>query len=95
MKSSAGPNLFPPSAPQIRDNTFRVADYAEFKTKLDDPGGFIEAGWCGDPACEVKVKEETKATIRVLPMEKLETAGAPCIVCGKTATVIAVFGRAY
>ena len=78
-----------------QDNTFRVADYGAFKTKLDDPGGFIEAGWCGDPACEAKVKEETKATIRLLPMEKLETAGAPCIVCGKTAQVIAVFGRAY
>ena len=77
------------------DNTFRVADYGAFKTKLDDPGGFIEAGWCGDPACEAKVKEETKATIRLLPMEKLETAGASCIVCGKTAQVIAVFGRAY
>jgi prolyl-tRNA synthetase len=77
------------------DNTFRVADYSAFKTKIDDPGGFIEAGWCGDPACEAKVKEETKATIRLLPMEKLETAGAPCIICGKTAHVIAVFGRAY
>ena len=78
-----------------QDNTFRVSDYGEFKKTLDDPGGFIEAGWCGDPVCEAKVKEETKATIRLLPLEKMETAGAACIVCGKTAQVIAVFGRAY
>jgi prolyl-tRNA synthetase len=77
------------------DNTFRAKDYAGFKKLLDDPGGFIEAGWCGEAACEAKVKEETKATIRLLPLDKKETEGAPCIVCGKTARHIAVFGRAY
>jgi len=80
-----------------KDNTFQARDYAEFVKLLDEPGGFIEAGWCGNPACEAKVKEETKATIRLLPLEqdKKETEGAPCMVCGKTAQAIAVFGRAY
>jgi prolyl-tRNA synthetase len=78
-----------------QDNTFRATSYAEFAKLLDEPGGFIEAGWCGDAACEAKVKEETKATIRLLPMEKMETEGASCMVCGKTARHIAVFGRAY
>ena len=76
-------------------NTFRAKDYDDFKNLLDNPGGFIEAGWCGDAACEAKVKEETKATIRVLPLEGKQPEGAPCIICGKKATHIAVFGRAY
>jgi prolyl-tRNA synthetase len=77
------------------DNTFRARDYAELGKFLDDPGGFVEAGWCGDAACEARVKEETKATIRLLPLDKKDTGGAPCVVCGKTARDIAVFGRAY
>jgi prolyl-tRNA synthetase len=77
------------------DNTFRAKDYAELARLLDEPGGFIEAGWCGDAACEARVKEETKATIRLIPLGKSETGGAPCVVCGKTARHIAVFGRAY
>ncbi len=77
------------------DNTFRTNDYAQFTKLLDEPGGFIEAGWCGDAACEARVKEETKATIRLIPLEQQDTEGAPCMVCGKKATVIAVFGRAY
>jgi prolyl-tRNA synthetase len=76
-------------------NTFRAADYDSFKKLLDEPGGFIEAGWCGDAACEARVKEETKATIRLLPLEGKDPEGAPCILCGKKATHIAVFGRAY
>ena len=76
-------------------NTFRAADYDSFKKLLDEPGGFIEAGWCGDAVCEAKVKEETKATIRLLPLPGKDPEGAPCIVCGKKATHIAVFGRAY
>jgi prolyl-tRNA synthetase len=88
-----------------KDNTFRAASYDEFKKLLDEPGGFIESGWCGDAACEAKVKEETKATIRVLPLDGggtngsdskgSDTKGSTCIICGKPARHIAVFGRAY
>jgi prolyl-tRNA synthetase len=78
-----------------QDNTFKAGSCAELGKLLDDPGGFVEAGWCGGTACEAKVKEETKATIRLLPLEKLSTEGASCIVCGTSARHIAVFGRAY
>jgi prolyl-tRNA synthetase len=84
-----------------QDNTFRARDAAELAKLLDDPGGFVEAGWCGDAACEAKVKEDTKATIRLLPLkgEQAEAPhgaeGATCVVCGKKAVHIAVFGRAY
>jgi prolyl-tRNA synthetase len=78
-----------------KDNTFRAPGYAELRKLLDDPGGFVEAGWCGEAPCEAKVKEETKATIRVLPLGGGDTKGSTCIICGKPALHIAVFGRAY
>jgi prolyl-tRNA synthetase len=78
-----------------QDNTFSTDSSAELAKLLDDPGGFIEAGWCGDAACEAKVREETKATIRLLPLEKKSTEGRACVACGKAALHVAVFGRAY
>jgi prolyl-tRNA synthetase len=77
-----------------QDNTFRVKDYAEFR-KLIETGGFLEAGWCGDAACEARIKEETKATVRLIPLEEKDGEGAACIACGKKAGHIAVFARAY
>ncbi|HUI69566.1 MAG TPA: proline--tRNA ligase [Spirochaetia bacterium] len=80
-------------------HTFRVSNYEELKKLLDEPGGFIEAGWCGDGACEARIKEETKATIRLIPLEGTAVATAPkgtsCVVCGKSARHLAIFGRAY
>jgi prolyl-tRNA synthetase len=78
-----------------QQNTFSTDSSAELAKLLDDPGGFVEAGWCGDAACEAKVKEETKATIRLLPLEKKSTEGRACVACGKAALHVAVFGRAY
>ena len=78
-----------------QQHTFSTDSSAELAKLLDDPGGFVEAGWCGDAACEAKVKEETKATIRLLPLEKKSTEGRACVACGKAALHVAVFGRAY
>ncbi|HYU56995.1 MAG TPA: proline--tRNA ligase [Actinomycetota bacterium] len=74
-------------------HTFRPVDFAEMVAVLADPGGFVITGWCGDEACEDKVKEETKATIRVLPMEP--GAEGSCIVCGKVAAEEATWALAY
>ena len=80
-------------------NTFRVESYQEFKEKLDKPGGFMVAPWCQSPECEAKVKEETKATIRCLPLndrfEKI-VEGSHCLFCeSKSPAVRAVYGRSY
>ncbi len=88
-------SLFERALKFTTENTFRARDYAELAKLLDDPGGFVEAGWCGDAACEARVKEETRATIRLLPLERKDTGGSLCVVCGKVARDIAVFGRAY
>jgi prolyl-tRNA synthetase len=75
-------------------HTFRPSDYEELKQLVVDPGGFMEAGWCGDRACEDRVKSDTKATIRYLPLDP-ETPGGNCIVCGRPATERAAWAVAY
>jgi prolyl-tRNA synthetase len=82
-------------AASFRDaHTFAPTDYEEFKRMIADPGGFLEAGWCGDRACEDRVKADTKATIRYLPLD-LEAPAGTCLVCGRPATERATWAVAY
>jgi len=74
--------------------TFEVDDYDDFKRKLADPGGFLLAPWCGDDACEERVQEETKATIRCLAFDQPDEAGR-CMICGKDSPKRAHFAKAY
>ena len=69
----------------------------EFIDFLEGPGGFVYAGWCGDPAVEAEIKEQTKATIRVLPDPEFRSAEAPatCIWTGRPAVHEAVWAKAY
>ena len=76
----------------MADNTTRVKSYDEFKEVMADKRGFILAGWNGDPAVEAKIKEETKATVRVIPMG--EAVEAACIVTGEKGREV-VFAQAY
>ena len=71
--------------------------YDEFRSIMEGPGGFVYAGWCGSGACEAKVKEDTKATIRVLPDEEFCSAEAPatCLACGGASRSEALWARAY
>jgi prolyl-tRNA synthetase len=75
------------------ENTFEVTDYDEFRAIYEGRGGFVWAGWCGDPACEERIQEETKATIRCIPFKPEK--GVKCIACGKEDGVKVVFARAY
>ncbi|MDQ4005834.1 MAG: proline--tRNA ligase [Actinomycetota bacterium] len=76
------------------EHTFRPADMSEMARLLEDPGGFMLAPWCGSGECEAKVKAETKATIRYLPLEPTPPGGA-CIVCGSEAVDEAAWAQAY
>ncbi len=69
----------------------------EFIDYLEGGGGFVYAGWCGDPAVEAEIKDQTKATIRVLPDEEFRSAEQPatCIWTGRPATREAVWAKAY
>jgi len=74
-------------------NTFTVDTYDEFKVKIEE-GGFILAHWDGTPETEEKIKAETKATIRCIPLEGDKTPGK-CMVTGKPSAQRVVFARAY
>ncbi len=78
----------------MAEKTFTTDDYGAFKAAMEATGGFHRMRWCGDSACEARVKEETKATIRCLPLGEPDDAGA-CAACGKTAPRRAIFARAY
>lgn len=81
-------------AVEFRDeNTHHAASMDEMR-EWAEGGGFIDAFWCEDAACENKIKDETKATNRCMPIDQPGDSG-PCVVCGKTSTVHALFARAY
>ncbi|TZF85016.1 proline--tRNA ligase [Pedobacter sp. BS3] len=76
------------------ENTTEVNSYDEFKRVLDEKGGFISAHWDGTPETEKQIKEETKATIRCIPLNNKQEAGV-CMVTGKPSTQRVLFARAY
>jgi prolyl-tRNA synthetase len=71
--------------------------YDRFREIMDGDGAFVYAGWCGSAECEAKIKEETKATIRVLPDEEFQSAEAPvyCLRCGEKSVAEALWAKAY
>lgn len=76
------------------ENTHIVDSYDEFKTRLKKESGFFLAHWDGTNETEAKIKEETKATIRCIPLESDEEAGI-CMYSGKPSKGRVVFAKAY
>lgn len=81
------------------ENTRTVANYEEFQQVMEEKRGFIYAPWCGNGECELKIKEDTKATIRCLPLDDenrvVEAREGSCIRCGTPAKFFVYFARAY
>ncbi len=75
-------------------NTVSVDDYDAFKAATDNQNGFIDASWCGAPECEATIKEETKNTIRCIPMDRDPEVGS-CVYCGNPSDKRVVFAQAY
>jgi prolyl-tRNA synthetase len=71
--------------------------YERFREIMEGEGAFVYAGWCGESDCEAAIKEETRATIRVLPDEEFRSPEAPttCLRCQSPATSEAVWAKAY
>jgi prolyl-tRNA synthetase len=78
----------------LAENISAPADYPEFKAIIESKGGFALAGWCGRQECEITIKEETGADIRVIPFEQ-EQVPAKCIYCRQDSIKAAMFARAY
>ena len=75
------------------ENTRRVSDYNDFK-KTMKKGGFVRCGWDGLESTELKIKEETSATIRCIPFDE-ETENLKCILTGVPAKHEVIFAKAY
>ena len=75
-------------------HTYTATDYEEFKDIIENKPGFVKAMWCGDRACEDKVKEELAATSRCMPFEQ-EHLSDTCVCCGRPAKKMVYWGRAY
>ncbi len=87
-------NLFNRALKFREERYTEASTYEEMKQILDTKGGFVRAFWDGTSETELKIKEETKATIRCIPLEGGEGEGT-CIYSGKPATQIALFAKAY
>ncbi len=74
--------------------TFQVDDEATFRAKLEDPGGFLMAHHCGTTECEERIQNETKATIRCIPLDAPHEDGT-CPFCGGKSDKRVIFAKAY
>ena len=70
-------------------------NYEEFCDVVENKPGFIRGMWCGDRACEDKIKEETAATSRCMPFNDQEHISDVCVCCGKPAKKLVYWGKAY
>lgn len=78
----------------VQDNTSTAANYNQFKEIMKTKRGFIWAFWCEDPECEKKIKQETKATTRLLPLDAKVEEGE-CVYCKKKASYRWLFAQSY
>ncbi len=75
-------------------------DFTDFftptnKIKPEIHGGFVDAWWCGDPACEAKVNSDLSVSIRCIPLVRTQSDPGKCIVCGKKGAHKVVFAKSY
>ena len=75
-------------------HTYVATNYEEFKDTINNKPGFVKAMWCGNRECEDKIKEDVQATSRCMPFEQ-EHLSDVCVCCGKPATKMVYWGRAY
>lgn len=87
-------DMFQKALNHREERTFKAETMAELSKILEETPGFVKAMWCGDEACEDKVKEETGATSRCMPFEQ-EKISDTCICCGKPAKEMVYWGKAY
>lgn len=87
-------NIYQKAVDYRTEHITEVDSYEEFKTVLEEKGGFISAHWDGTIATEDRVKEETKATIRCIPIDVEHVAGR-CMVTGEPSPYRVLFAKAY
>ena len=88
-------DLFRRALDRRTERTQPVEDYPAFTEYMAADRGFATAHWCGSPACETRVKDETKATIRTVPEGDFLREDGRCVVCGESSSCRVIWAKAY
>ena len=94
MLDSIHDGLYAKAKKNLEDNTYACSSLEEVREKMQERGGFAKTMWCGDEACEIRMKEEAGVTSRCIPFAQ-EHLGDVCPVCGKPAKHMVCWGVAY
>jgi len=86
--------LYARAKKNLEDNTYACFSLEEVREKMSTQGGFAKTMWCGDEACEIRMKEEAGVSSRCIPLEQ-EHLGDTCAICGKPAKHMVYWGVAY
>lgn len=87
-------SMFEKAKQNLENHTYAANSLEEAKSKQEAHGGFIKTMWCGEEACELRMKEEAGMTSRCIPFEQ-ENLGETCAICGKKAEHMIYWGVAY
>lgn len=88
-------DMFAKAKAHLDSHIYDAHNYEEFRQIVETKPGFIRGMWCGDQACEDKIKEDTGATSRCMPFRDQEHISDTCVCCGKPAKKLVYWGRAY
>ena len=94
MLDSIHDGLYAKAKKNLEDNTYACSSLEEVREKMQERGGFAKTMWCGDEACEIRMKEEAGVTSRCIPFAQ-EHLGDVCPICGKPAKHMVYWGVAY
>jgi prolyl-tRNA synthetase len=86
--------LYQRALQSLNNRISNVTGWQELTDAINSKPGFFRAMWCGDAACEQKIKDETGATSRCMPFDQ-ETIADNCVCCGKPADKLVIWGKAY
>ena len=87
-------NMFAMCKQRMEEKTTIAYNLEEFQKNMEENQGFIKAMWCGNEACEEKIKELTGAKSRCIPFQEEKIADT-CVCCGKKADKLVIWGRQY
>lgn len=87
-------NMFQACQQRVLDKTTIATNMEEFIKNINNNQGYVKTMWCGDTACEEKIKELTGAHSRCIPFVQ-EQVGDTCVCCGKKADTMVIWGRQY
>lgn len=87
-------SMYAKAEESLRSRLYTAENWEELSHLLAEKPGFVKAAWCGDAACEEKVKDELQATSRCIADEQVKE-GSHCVCCGREASKVVYWGKAY